>query len=184
MTTITINEIQNCYLNWVKTLAFPELEKRQQYSYLLDFLYNVPFTYLIPLDQNRYIDGIDLRYRFGYEYNISDDEIKYYIDNRNCTVLEMMVALALKCEEEIMADPEIGNRIGNWFYAMLENSHLNCMTNDVFDVYYVDERIKQLLNRQYSFDGDGGLFKVRNPKRDMRTSEIWYQMCWYLDEII
>lgn len=34
---------------------------------LLRHLHNIDFQYMLPMDGNRAEDGIDLRYRFGYE---------------------------------------------------------------------------------------------------------------------
>ena len=41
-----------------------------------------------------------------------------------------------------------------------------------------------LLYTSYAPDGKGGLFTIRNPRFDMRSMEIWYQMNCYLNEII
>ena len=42
--------------------------------------------------------------------------ISAYLDNKTCSVLEMMIALAIRCEEHIMDDPDVGNRTGQWFW--------------------------------------------------------------------
>ena len=39
----------------------------------------------------------------------------------SCSVLEMMVALAICCEETYMDNPNIGNRTGQWFWNMVKN---------------------------------------------------------------
>ena len=57
------------------------------------------------------------------------------------------------------------------------------MSDRNYDQHAVDQAIANFLNRNYSRDGDGGLFRVRNCPRDMRTLDIWYQMCWYLNDI-
>ena len=36
------------------------------------------------------------------------------------------------------------------------------MTNDNFYLHYVEYRIDRLLNREYDYDGRGGLFTVEN----------------------
>ena len=128
------------------------------------------------MDENRELDGLYLRFRFA-------DENSYYIDG-DCSVLEMMVALSLKCEEQIMSDDDIGNRTGRWFWEMIDNLGLESMYDDNFDKIYADEVIYRFLNRKYEPNGDGGLFRVNNRIEDMRKVEIWYQMCWYLDTLI
>lgn len=57
-----------------------------------------------------------------------------------------------------MDDPEAGNRTGVWFWAMISNLGLECMSDDDFDELYVEEHIQHFLDRQYSYQGGGGLF--------------------------
>lgn len=95
----------------------------------------------------------------------------------------MMTALAIRCEEHIMDDPDIGNRTGQWFWSMLVNLGLGSMYDAKFNRYRVDRILERLLDREYGRNGKGGLFTVNNG-RDMRTTEIWYQMNYYLSEVI
>ncbi len=156
---------------------------RPSYQKLLLYLNEIDFDYSIPMDDNRASDGIDLRYRFGYEMDINDSVVACFLDNKPCSVLEMMVALSLRCEENIMLDPEFGNRIGEWFWEMIDSLGLSDMTDDNFDSEYVDEVIFDFMNHNYSRNGKGGLFTVKNCKFDMRTIEIWQQMNAYLNSI-
>jgi hypothetical protein len=136
------------------------------------------------MDGNRAADGIELRYRFGYENRYTSDLINAWLDHRPCSVLEMMVALSFRCEEHIMDDPTIGNRTGQWFWGMIMNLGLESMDDSRFDIYKVDDIIFKFLNRQYKPDGEGGLFTVTKRRNDLRETEIWYQMCWYLSEVL
>ena len=102
-----------------------------------------------------------------------------------CSVLEMMLALSIRCEEHIMDDPEIGNRTGEWFWIMIVNLGLGSMDDTRYDEEYVDDILDKFLNREYDADGTGGLFPVRNPRYaqyDLRNVDIWYQLNWYLQE--
>lgn len=83
-----------------------------------------------------------------------------------------------------MDDPDIGDRTGKWFWGMVENLGLIFMTDSRFDRRYTEERIDIFLDREYESNGDGGLFTAEHCREDMRTVEIWYQMCWYLDDIL
>ena len=114
---MTKNELNDAYFNWMYQLVFDgRYSKRLSYQKLLRELHRIEFTYSIPMDGNRAEDGVDLRYRFGYENGYSSSMISVYLDNRMCSVLEMMIALAIRCEEHIMDDPDIGNRTGQWFW--------------------------------------------------------------------
>ena len=83
-----------------------------------------------------------------------------------------------------MDDPEIGNRTGQWFWGMLVSLGLGSMSDARFDPVAVDDILGRFLDHDYSPDGRGGLFTVREPRFDMRSVEIWYQMNCYLNEII
>ena len=182
---MTRDYIVNRYFNWMYDLiCIDRYSKRLSYRKLLEYLFQTDFTYIIGLDGNRAEDGINLRYRFGQEKGYADAEISNYLDDRECSVLEMMVALSMRCEEHIMDDPDIGNRTGKWFWDMIENLELDTMTDTYFDERYVDSVIERLLNRKYGRNGEGGLFYIRNCRYDLRSEEIWYQMMWYLDSVI
>jgi hypothetical protein len=143
-------------------------------------LHDIEFTWFVPYDDNRADDGIQLRRRFALVRD--DDRLSDYILGP-CSVLEMMAALAIRCEETIMDDAAMGNRTGQWFWGMIHNLGLSPMTDDKFDRNFVDDAIARLLNREYEPDGRGGLFTVRHCSHDLRTVEIWYQLSWYLDSI-
>ena len=144
-------------------------------------LHAIEFRYSIPNDVNRAKDGVNLRYRFtlskGYDHEYE------YLDGP-CSILEMMVALAIKCEEFMDNYTEVGDRTRQWFWGMITNLGLGSMTDIRFDRRFVDEVIERFLDREYEPDGKGGLFKVKNCDTDLRTVEIWYQLCWYLDSIM
>ena len=179
------NKIRNEYFDWLLDLACGNrFSKQISYRRLLEYLHGITFQFIIPRDQNRAEDGIELRYRFavlnGYE-DMSDDILD--ILDGPCTVLEMLIALAIRCEEDIMDDPSVGHRAGQWFWGMIRNLGLGSMKDDKFDERYVEEVIERFLNREYEPDGRGGLFTIIDCEYDLRDAEIWHQLCWYLDSI-
>jgi len=179
---MTSNTIQTYYFNWLSDMVCEHrFSSKISYQRLLTRLHNIEFRYSIPIDENRALDGIGLRHRFAYEYGV-DETTEAYLCGP-CSVLEMMVGLALRCEESIMDDPHMGNRLGQWFWAMVTNLGLGGMSDERFDQWYVDETIERFLRRDYEPDGRGGLFTIRNCGRDLRNVEIWAQMCWYLGSI-
>lgn len=175
--------ITQSYLKWIYTLVFPTPSKGL-YHRLCDYLYRTDFRFSIPMDMNRESDGIELRYRFAYEYSLDRRVIASELDNKPCSVLEMMAALALRCEEGVMGDPGKGNRTNRWFWEMIVSMGLNTMTDDRYDERYVKGVIERMLDRAYPANGRGGLFTVRHSSHDMRKAEIWYQMCWHMDELL
>lgn len=169
------------YFKWLMDIVCKQrFAKEISYRKLLSYLYNTDFVYFIPEDKNRAMDGIALRQRFVSTFGFIDQE-------RNlcgpCSVLEMMIALALRCEETIMDDPRVGDRTKQWFWGMITNLGLGGMTDDQFDKRYVDKVITRFLDREYEPNGKGGLFTIPNCRFDLRLIEIWMQLCWYLDSI-
>lgn len=182
---MTKNELNQKYFEWMYQLVCDEkYTKNLSYRKLLHRLHGIDFYYVLYMDGNRYEDGIDLRYRFGYEHSYEGPMIASYLDDCPCSVLEMLIALAIRCEEHIMDDPYIGNRMAQWFWNMIVNLGLGTMHDLKFDERYVDEVIERFLERDYESNGKGGLFTVDHRKCDLRSVEIWYQMCWYLDSIL
>ncbi len=182
---MTRKELNNLYFEWMYQLVDGEgYSEGLSYRKLFKHLHETEFIFSVPMDANRADDGTDLRYRFAYEKSYDNRIIAAYLDDRPCSVLEMMAALSLRCEEHIMDDPDIGDRTGQWFWGMIRNLGLDSMDDSRFDAVYTDDIISRFLEREYSPDGGGGLFTVKNCMYDLREIEIWYQMCWYMDNMI
>lgn len=182
---MTQDELKEEYFQWLYHFVNRDYVPRQDASYikLLKYLYDVEFVYILGLDGNRYEDGIELRYRFGYECGIEAPIIATELDDHPCSVLEMLIALSLRCEENIMYDPDLGDRTSRWFWYMIMNLGLDEMTDDYFDEVKTRDIIDRFLYREYAKDGRGGLVYIPNSPKDLRTVEIWYQMMWFLDEV-
>ena len=176
------DRINDEYFEWICDLIdINRFSKQVSYRKLLAHLHNIEFTWLIPMDENRADDGIQLRRRFALSRH--DVSLSRYIHGP-CSVLEMMVALAVRCEECIMDDAQMGNRTGQWFWEMIHNLGLSSMRDSSFNRDFVDDVIARFLNREYEPNGRGGLFTVRHCSHDLRTVEIWCQLSWYLDSIM
>lgn len=178
---MSYNDVRSEYFRWLyKFVCGDRYAKSISFKKLLRHLHETEFTWLIPMDENRACDGIDLRYRFAYECS-SPAKAESYLDGP-CSILEMMVALAIRCED-FMDDPQIGDRTGQWFWGMINSLGLGSMVDDRYDEEYVDDVIERFLNREYAPNGKGGLFTVRRCTRDLRDVEIWYQMTWYTGSV-
>lgn len=137
-------------------------------------LYNRKFTYSIPMDANREADGLNLRTRF-----LDETGIRAYKFEGDCaSLLEVLVALAIRCEDTIMGDTR-KDRTYKWFWIMMDNMNIKGSKDESF----INHAIDVMLNRTYNYDGtNGALFHVNNPRSDMRKTEIWYQMNWFLSQ--
>lgn len=180
------NNVVNEYFEWLHDLVCgqrfaPDISFRK----LLMFLHNTEFQWSIPNDKNRAEDGICLRRRFCLAEGLEGVE-RMVLRNLDgpCSILEMMVALAIRCEETIMDDPLVGDRTGQWFWGMVTSLGLGSMMDDRFDKRYVEDVVVKFLNREYEPNGKGGLFTIKNCDQDLRDVEIWVQLLWYLDTMM
>lgn len=159
------------YYEWLINLIGGSKRWGREYSKVLYQLYSTPFYAVNPMDANRCSDGEGLRSRYGGFDSLPD----------SCTVLELMISLAERIDN-VVWDGE--TRYDIWFWDHLfKNLELENMDDAHYDPYYVEYVTCRLISRSYEPDGQGGLFYVPNPPEDLRKVQIWYQMCWYIDNI-
>lgn len=179
-------DVQDDYFEWMYDLV-----SRNRYTgpnsfrTLLSYLHSVEFRYGRINDGDRAQDGVGLRHRFAS--STDNGSYKYVMEclgDEPCSILEMILALAIRCEEDIMDNPRIGDRTGQWFWKMITNLGLGGMTDEHFDGDLAEDIIQTFLDRKYASDGRGGLFYIRNVTRDVRRVSIWVQMMWFLDTMI
>ena len=131
----------------------------------------------VPLDENRAVDGLDLRETFINSLG------KISIgpqDDLPCSILEMLIALAMRCNDWIICD--VDDHYSEWFWTFLDNLGLLVYDDRRYNSSKVDDILRKWLDREYRFDGSGGLFPLANPEIDQRMIEIWSQLVYYLDE--
>ena len=167
------------YLKRIISLVYADRSNQggRYYHELMYYLYSREFYWSkdIPMDRNRALDGIALREKYGYPGDVMDEP---------CSVLEMLIALACRIENQLMHNFDEGDRTAQWFWIMITNLGLNRLDDDNFDLDVADFFVDRFLNREYNSNGEGGgLFVVENPRQDMRDVEIWYQVNWYLTEM-
>lgn len=168
--------MRTAYFNFLLDIINKNGEDRNR-KFLLKRLFNKEYKWVIPNDENRAIDGTKLRDKFGYYEDLEGP----------CSILEMMVALAIRCENDIMRDPKYGDRTGVWFWIMMRNLGLMEYKDDEWDAdsaWEIDQICASFVSNKYKKSGTGGLFLTRNPKIDMRKKEIWTQLGVYLDEFL
>lgn len=147
---------------------------KQKYSKLLTRLYYTEFAAQIPMDENRCSDGLNLRYIFSQEMNIAEDMSDIPING--CSILELMIALAVRCENDFMSDLEEGDRTDQWFWRMIFSLGLEAQHDINYNDSIVENILLTFIFHQYQPDGKGGLFYIENSKMDLRGLEIWDQL--------
>lgn len=169
------------YFLWLCSLVNADMNL---YSELLWNLQNTDFVWVLELDESRSVDGLDLRREY-FETSL-EDWIIYW--ERDCTVLEMLVALARRIEG-VLGDVNTGDRTRVWFWEMVRNLGLKPYTdsrmnfgdydNDVFDIQMI---LSRWMNREFDVDGTGSIFPLKLTVHDERERSIIYQMYDYLFE--
>ena len=175
--------VRQHYFSWLCDIIKVEQEDRSYWQLAYD-LFRMIFTSYVDHDENRAYDGLELRYEFLREM----DYPKYTDIPGECSVLEMMIALARRMDFETV-DPycyDESDRTSYWFWEMIDNLGLTSFDDksyeDLDGEVYVDSIIETFLERRYLEDGTGGLFPLKNPYEDQRDVELWYQMSAYLME--
>lgn len=166
------------YYQWLVSLVANDGYHEKYYDKLFKILFTTEFTWTIRLDVNRAADGVELRQRYR------DATGEYCGVENHCSLLEMMVALAVRCEETIMCNDDYGNRTGDWFWGMIVSLGLDREDDGSINEYRVNDILNRFLAHNYDSDGKGSLFYIPGIKEDLRQVEIWYQCMWYLDTLV
>lgn len=163
------------YFDWLCTKVFDQRYSSLRYSKLFNKLYNTHFIYILNEDKNRQDDGVALRFQFSHETANTVD------DREPANVLEVLVALAMRCENEIMGNDDFGNRTGIWFWEMLNNIGIGHMNDREYNEETIDILLYKFLHREYDNNGIGCAFRTTKDV-DMRNTELWYQMQYHINE--
>jgi hypothetical protein len=159
------------YILWLESQVVVDQHPRN-YSDLIKILGIKEFIWLVPHDNNRIMDGLDIRWEF-YEETGLTGEIG------PVSVLEILVALSRRLAFIAGGDPP------GWAWQLICNLELHKSSDPIGPkkLMRVDEILETLVWRTYSKDGQGGFFPLAWPEQDQRDVELWYQMEYYADEI-
>lgn len=174
----TINYSRDYYFDWL----VDKVKGDNFYISLLTTLYKVPFQVPIDsVDHNRRLDGIRLRDQFKCETHR-----RYPVPSKQCSFLEMILALAMKMDDKILYEQQFGDRYLDWFWYIIDNLGFSRFTDGDWDMdkdRLIRDKLRRIMNHDYASDGVGGLFPVYNhPEADLRDVDIWRQAFWWIDE--
>lgn len=202
------DRFEDDYISWLYEKVGRDSKEYGCFWRLIKRLYLHPFyvkseqrsqTYK---DINRIRDGLDLRIRFADEMGYNPDILAardqdfalFFDESEACSMLEMLVAFAIRIRTDIMWDPDDEDRTSFWFWTMLSNTGLDL--KKVKDSYFneksmieIEEICSKIVDRTYQKTGRGSLFPLENSKfllenskRDLRKVELWYQMQFWIGE--
>lgn len=166
--------IDEPYFNWLAAKVTIGDPLSQSYWHLLHILYETEFVWNVLGDDNRAEDGRDLRLEFLRESRLDNDRVWFEV---GCSVLEMLIALSRRVEFQTDTSAP------DWMWIFITNLGLAEYNDDnISNDGEIMEILYNFIWRTYEYDGEGGLFPLRNPPEDQRKVEIWYQFSAYLDE--
>ena len=163
---------------WDNNMTLDMKNGHMTYFLLANALHSTDFIPIIPNDDNRAAWGMQLR----KNYALYSSAFKDYscIERPFCSFLEMFIALAINIDLDIMGSPDDNlDRSSDWFWVMMHNLGFNEFTDARWDGkagLFVEKTLDNLNKRRIGEDGSGGIFPLKRPQNDQRTTEIWYQM--------
>ena len=166
------------YYYWLTDILHDDY-LQSNYQKLLKQMLETEFTWSVPYDSNRASDGLYLRKSFEKSTHSPKNNTQNVPSN--CSVLEMFIAMCVRCEDELMHDPDIGDRTNVWFWNVLENLGLDIYDDFGYDFDAVDTILARFLDRDYEMCGFGGAFYVMDSKIDFRTKDLWWQLNAFLE---
>lgn len=172
------------YFIWLcETVCVDGRYSDETYWTLAEILWGTEFTYILDMDADREADGVALRRRYR-SCGGSD------IYTGPCTVLEVLVALAGRMYD-ILDELDGEDKTPMLFWLMIDNLGLSNYSDTAFSDYpdraglferRIRKRLHAWLYRHINYNGEGGLFPLRNPRYDQRDIDIWYQANAYMIE--
>lgn len=168
------DSLDDQYLEWLYSLVGRQAENVDHWK-LLTQLFSNEFVMLVPNDDNRCVDGVALRDEF-VRSDIRIRPSRLWLKT-GCSVLEMLIGVARHLSFEMDGET------GEWFWHLIDNLGLTRYNDKRYNDRWVDHVIERLVWRQYSYDGNGGLFPLEQPHEDQRHVELWFQMEAYMLEM-
>lgn len=177
-----LEELDEQYLDWLYTQIAPVRTRARAHNWrrLCEQFYGTIFVAIVPHDENRIADGRDLRYEFLAEREDLQGDLDWM--RSPCSMLELFIILARLLAFEMDDAPIV------WFWHLVEGLGLKQFNDREYYEHpdHVEEVVSSILDRviwrNYEPNGRGGLFPLRNPDRDQRKVELWYQLNAYLLE--
>jgi hypothetical protein len=182
---LTRDDYEDAYYSWLlRRASIPVKSKSDagnKYSLLLSYLYSKMFSWSHPMDENLSVNGLNLRNKFVSENpKYKDFATVVPMSLTHCTMLEIMVELAVACDNAI-TDPGDATQANKWFWIMIKSMGLDGLTNEHFDVMVADSIVEICIKREFEPNGEGSFFCVNGPvDDDFRNLSIWAQFLAYI----
>jgi hypothetical protein len=168
------------YFDWL--LAQIEINSNKKYNDLFARLHETEFIWVIPHDDNRVCDGLDLRTEYldgTVGWKMEDIMRLPIMTGKGASVLEVTIGLSRRVAFTC------GGEAPWWAWQLMGNLGLYKFPDPMTKTKAnrLNEILEALIWRTYKRNGEGGFFPLTDPKEDQTKVEIWYQMNQYAMEI-
>lgn len=155
-----------------------------EYTGLLEYLYNCQFVWLsnIPLDENRAIDGIQLR--TSYAKLLSPQDVNMFSEvvfNKPCSMLEMLIALADRLTYIVSSLDR-----SNYFWLFIDNLGLNIYNDSSYNPMAVNSIVQAFIYGKKVNPADANpplLFPCREVYNNL-DKDLYMQANYYLSSYL
>lgn len=175
---MTTKRISDEYLDWLTKHVSVQYGIRNDKTYdeLLRIMYNKEFVWIILNDDNRVVDGIDVRREF---LDSGTSRLKAGEVENGASFLEVVIGLSKRLAFDADGEPE------SWAWQLIDNLGLINMSDPLTedDRDKIDGVMDTVIWRRYRRDGWGGFFPLIHTPNDQRAVELWYQMMEYINEM-
>ncbi len=167
-------DLREPYLRWLEEQL--GTGGRRTYWDLTNLMFDMEFTWSVPMDDNRLVDARDLRTEFATGVGVP---ISHVQDLAPVSFLEILIVLSRKLT--FVA----GGSAPGWAYVLLGNLELRRMFDPLTQrkAQRAQEIMQTVIQRKYMPDGTGGFFPLAWPDGDQTTIELWYQLNAYVEEL-
>lgn len=166
------------YLHWLTAQLRDEHgNPSKTYDDLARLMFEKEFRYVLPMDDNRMVDGMDLRVEFARVEHIPPTRMPQNLGP--CKFLEVLIGLSRRMEFTG------GGNAAGWAWQLLCNLELDRMSDPLSKghIRWIDQVMETVIRRTYSPDGTGGFFPLNSDDDDQTRIELWYQMNAYIIEL-
>jgi hypothetical protein len=168
------------YYAWL--ISQIEVPEGRTFYDLFERMHNTEFIWIVPNDDNRLHDGLDLRTEFlrGTHGLPSEEILKLRImTGKGASFLEVLIALSRKAAFICDGDAPY------WAFHLMENIGLDKLSDPMNDrkSQRAEEIFERVIWRTYEHNGEGGFFPLNFANEDQRKVELWYQLNKYAMEI-
>jgi hypothetical protein len=174
---MTNDQLREDYLGWLAPqLGIENGNPGKTYNELLIAMFEKEFGWVLPMDENRMVDGTDLRVEYARKHHIRPNTLEFL---GGCSFLEVLIGLSRRLSFAA------GEDAPGWAWQLICNLELHKMPDPLTRHKYrkVQEIMDGVIGRTYAPDGTGGFFPLAWPDDDQTTVELWYQMHSFVEEL-